>query len=78
MLNAQSISIGGLINKKKSVNHYSSLISLVTDSSNSFQHLPLTFKTLINLVAFPEEELTVRATNLHDAKDCVLFSIISR
>lgn len=62
--------------KIKSVNHYSSLISLLADRSNSLQHLLLTFKTQINLVASPEGELSVRATNLHDLhKMCVLIFI---
>lgn len=61
------ITIGCLINKNKSVYYYSSPISLLADNSNSLQHLPLTFSTQINLVATPQGELSVRATNLHDA-----------
>lgn len=44
------IGIGGLINNK-SVNDYSSLISLLADNNNSLHRPPLTFKTQINFVS---------------------------
>ncbi len=42
--------IGGLVNTNKCVHHYSSLISLLPDKSNSLQLPPLTFKTQINMI----------------------------
>ncbi len=71
-MESKSVLVVSLI-KKQSVNHYSSLISLLADGSNSLQHPTLTFKTQINLVASAWGELSVRATNLHDADVCVLF-----
>lgn len=74
---AKKIFVGNLINKHKSVHHYSSLISLPADNSNSLKHPSLTFRTQIKLDATPEAELSIRAIHLHDAKPHVPFVVLS-
>lgn len=74
------ISIGVLINYKKNpVNHYSSLISLEADSSDSLQHLRVTFLKLKLTWLIPRSgELSIRATNWHDLhKMCIRKCILS-
>lgn len=65
-----SIGTGGLINKNKFVNYFSTLIALLDGNNDSMQHAPLTFKTEINFVSSKGVVGFVIPTNLHDTKVC--------